>query len=141
MGKLTGLNEKALRRVGGYLGGRKKEAQDEGMAGYYSELRESAKDLLQEALERSRSEGVDFDEALYETAHEWADGSEHVIYTGKALNTLVQSRNWLAAEEEGVSDVDFTGIITQFAYWAYLRDLMDYAEAFKDEFVTDEEDF
>jgi len=139
MNKLSGLNEKALRRVGGYLGGREKVA-DDNRESYYSSARETAKMLLEEAKRYYTGDIDQFNEYVEELALQSAESDATISYYN-ALQILAESDNWMAVEEEGIADFDLKNVVTQAAAWAAYRDIMEYVALFRDEFVTDEEDF
>lgn len=107
------------------------------LARYHHDMRDFAKEILEEA----KGQFEDYDEArewIDDRVHETADSVDRVIYTHKALQTLVYSDNWLAVEDVGLeSGDDLTRMITVAAFYAVRSDIENYIDAFKDEYFED----
>lgn len=87
-------------------------------AEYYQEIRDLAAEIAAEA----RKTGQD----PYEVACEYVDGHEWVIYTGRNLEVLVASDNWLAIDDVGIDGYrDFSSLLAPAAYHAMLQDVLE----------------
>ena len=84
---------------------------------YYTDLEETAKDIIKEHLE----DGTD----CYDLAHERVDGDQWIIYNYYHDFIIKYTNNEEAYEELGPLEGDFNQIKQTGAYWAMLQDLND----------------
>lgn len=94
----------------------------------YSEIdyRESCRAIAADAIRTAQREGVDEQDAI----HESVDGSQWVIYHGRARFVCAVSQNEDAIVDQLGSDafagaVSLQECITRAAYWAMLADVQD----------------
>ena len=95
---------------------------------YYSTVR----DLSQEIVKAIHNDEITDSESLRQYVHETCDGSQWVIYTGKAMQVLLASDNDGAyADEYGEEGIVRDGAInwSSLAYAAMERDLYEQLEA------------
>lgn len=111
-------------------------------ARYYQTVRSYAESILQEAKQEGYEDFDRANEFLVERIHETADGAQEVIYTHKALQTLVYSDRWQAVEDTGMElpDDDLPRTVTIAAYYALSADIAEQVEALQDEYFTDDDD-
>jgi hypothetical protein len=94
----------------------------------YSEIdyRETCRSIAADAIRTAQREGIDEQDAI----HEAVDGSEWVIYHGRARFVCHVSQNEDAIVDQLGSDafagaVSLQECITRAAYWAMLADVQD----------------
>lgn len=121
------------------------EGERVGRAQYHHDMRSFAKEILEDA----RKQFETYDEAreyIDERIHEDADGMQRVIYTHKAIQTLVYSDRWDAIEDDYGMDVSgwpsgpgggLAGLVTVAAFFAVRQDITEYVDAMKDEYFED----
>ncbi len=106
---------------------------------YHESMRSFAREILEDAVKSNYEDYDEAEEYIQEQIDQTADGTEWVIYTGQSLDVMVVSDNWLAIEDMGpVESAAFTTIITQAAYFAVRQDIVEYVDAFKDEYWKEE---
>ena len=104
----------------------------------YSEIdyRESCRTIAAEAIRTALREGIDEQDAI----HESVDGSEWVIYHGRARFVCRVSQNEDAIIDQMGSEA-FASVssvqecLTRAAYWAMLQDVVDVLEEVREELL------
>lgn len=108
----------------------------------YNEMdyRESCRAIAADAIRTAQREGVDEQDAI----HESVDGSEWVIYHGRARAVCQWSQNEDAIVDQMGSDafagaVSLQECITRAAYWAMLADVQDVLEEVREELQAEDD--
>lgn len=122
-----GLSDQALNRVAGL----RKEATTEVVEkvsqedNYWADVKSYAEDIKERF---QKGEIDDMYDDMYDAIHETVDGSSWIIYYGKNLDVLNNSRHQDAIDEQGM-EIDasqrWRHILTQVAYWAMVGDVED----------------
>lgn len=100
--------------------------------------------MAAEILRDAASQYSSFEDAqdyINQQIHEAVDGSSLVLVTREALNTLVQSQNWLEIDEMGAEQGEgLVNTVTIAAYYALRADVTQIVEELSDEFFTEDDD-
>ena len=107
----------------------------------YSEIdyRETCRTIAAEAIRTALREGIEEQDSI----HESVDGSEWVIYHGRARFVCRVSQNEDAIIDHMGSEA-FAGVnsvqecLTRAAYWAMLADVVDVLEEVREELLADD---
>lgn len=107
----------------------------------YSEIdyRETCRTIAAEAIRTAQREGIEEHDAI----HESVDGSEWVIYHGRARFVCLVSQHEDAIIDQMGSDafsgaVSLQECITRAAYWAMLQDVQGVLEEVREELQADD---